>query len=110
MRFASIAIARTGLLAFARRALSIALRVAVVLVGGYLLAAGASGLAAAALAHVMPRAEAVVLMAMLAFLVYLALLIWGFAERRQALLWGVFGAGGVAAFALAETIAAAGGA
>ena len=88
----------------------LSLRILLVVVGGYLLAAGASGLVAAALAHVMPRAEAVVLMAMLAFLVYLALLIWGFAERRQALLWAAFGAGGVAAFALAETIAAAGGA
>ena len=88
----------------------LSLRILLVVVGGYLLAAGTSGLAAAALAHVMPRAEAVVLMAMLAFLVYLALLIWGFAERRLARVAVVLGGGGVAAFALAETIAAAGGA
>jgi len=87
----------------------LALRILLIVVGGYLLAAGGAGLAAAALALVMPRAEAVVLMAMLAFVVYLGLLLWGFAERRPARLWAVFGAGGVAAFALAETIGAAGG-
>jgi len=87
----------------------LALRILLILGGGYLLAAGSAGLAAAALSLVMPRAEAVILMAMLAFLVYLALLLWGFAERRPARLWAVFGAGGAAAFALAETIAAAGG-
>jgi len=87
----------------------LALRVLLIVVGGYLLAAGASGLAATALALVMPRAEAVVLMAMLAFVAYLGLLLWGFAERRQARVWVVLGAGGVATFALAETIGAAGG-
>ena len=86
----------------------LSLRILLVVGGGYLLAAGASGLAAAALAQVMPRAEATVLMAMLVFLIYLALMLWGFAERRPAWLWAVFGAGGVAAFVLAETIAAAG--
>ncbi|WP_422367442.1 hypothetical protein [Pelagibius sp.] len=87
----------------------LALRLVLILGGGYLLAAGASGLAAAALAKAMPRAEAVMLMAMLVFVVYLGLLLWGFAERRPARLWAVFGAGGVAVFALAKTIGAAGG-
>jgi len=91
------------------RGVPLALRILLAVVGGYLLTAGLTGLAAAALGLVMPRSEAVVLMAMLAFLVYLALLLWGFAERRPSRLWAVFGAGGAAAFALAETIAAAGG-
>jgi len=87
----------------------LSLRILLVVVGGYLLAAGASGLAAAALSLAMPRGEAVLMMAMLAFVVYLVLLLWGFVERRPARLCVVFGAGGVAAFALAETIGAAGG-
>jgi hypothetical protein len=91
------------------RGVALALRLLLILGGGYLLAAGASSLAAAALALVMPRAEAVVLTAMLAFAAYLGLLLWGFAERRPARLWTVFGAGGVAAFVLARAVAAAGG-
>ncbi len=88
----------------------LALRILLVLGGGYLLAAGVSGLAAAMLALVMPRVEAVVLMAMLAFVVYLALLLWGFTERSRALLWAVFGVGGLLAFAFAKLIAWSGGA
>jgi len=88
----------------------LSVRIGLVVAGGYLLAAGSSGLVAAALSLVMPRSEAVVLMAMLAFLVYLVLLLWGFAERRSARLWLVLGAGGVSTFALAEMIGAAGGA
>ena len=67
--------------------------------GGYLLAAGLSALAAAALARVLPPSEAVVLMAMLAFLIYLALLIWAFAERRLLRVLLVLGVGGSLAFA-----------
>jgi len=85
------------------------LRILLVIVGGYLLAAGGAGLSAATLSFVMPRSEAVVLMAMLAFVVYLVLLLWGFAEQRPARLWAVFGAGGATAYALAETIGALGG-
>jgi len=87
----------------------LALRILLVIVGGYLLAVGGAGLAAATLAVIVPRAEAVVLMAMLAFVAYLVLLLWGFAEPRTVRLWAVFGAGGVTAFALAKTIGAAGG-
>ena len=91
--------ARTGLLAFWRRALPIPLRVAAAVLGGYLLAAGLSALAAEALARVLPPSEAVVLMAMLAFLIYLALLIWAFAERRLFRVVVVLGVGGPLAFA-----------
>jgi len=91
------------------RNVPLALRILLVVVGGYLLTAGLTGLAAAALSLVMPRSEAVVLMAMLAFVIYLGLLLWAFAERRPTRLWVVFGAGGAVAFALAKTIGTAGG-
>lgn len=87
----------------------LSLRILLVVGGGYLLAAGASGLAAAALAQVMPRAEATMLMAMLAFLIYLALMLWGFAERSWARLWAAFGVGSLLAFAFAKLIAWSGG-
>ena len=91
--------ARTGLLAFGQRALPILLRVVAGVLGGYLLAAGLSALAAEALARVLSPSEAVVLMAMLAFLIYLALLIWAFAERRLLRVLLVLGVGGPLAFA-----------
>lgn len=63
-------------------------RVLAAVVGGYFLTAGAVPLAAAGLAGggAMARSEAVVLCAMLGFVVYLQLLLWAFAERR---LWRV---------------------
>ncbi|MBY0325055.1 MAG: hypothetical protein K2X72_40505 [Reyranella sp.] len=50
--------------------------------GGYAVSAGLAALAARVLpaTTTMPPREAVVLASMLAFLVYLGLLIWGFAE------------------------------
>ena len=47
-------------------------------------------------------------MAMLAFLIYLALLIWGFAEPRLVWLWWVLGGGGSAAFAAQWLVGTAG--
>ena len=85
--------------AFWRRALPILLRVIAGVLGGYLLAAGVSALAAVTLARVLPPSEAVVLMAMLAFLIYLALLIWAFAERRLLRVLLVLGVGGPLVFA-----------
>ena len=93
------AVAETGLRRFGRRALPILLRVAAAILGGYLLAAGVSALAAEALASVLPPSEAVMLMVMLAFLIYLALLIWAFAERRLLRVLLVLGVGGPLAFA-----------
>ena len=99
MGLAWMAMAQIDVGAFGRRALPILLRVAAAVLGGYLLAAGLSALAAAALARVLPPSEAVVLMAMLAFLLYLALLIWAFAERRLLRVLLVLGIGGPLAFA-----------
>ena len=72
--------------------LSILVRLAAAIGGGYAVAAGFSALLAVALAaaRLMPRSEAVVLASMLAFLVYLALLIWAFADRRLGRLCLVF--------------------
>lgn len=64
--------------------LSIFVRLVAAIGGGYAVAAGFSALLAVALvvARLMPRSEAVVLASMLAFLVYLALLVWAFTVRR----------------------------
>ncbi|MEM6549226.1 MAG: hypothetical protein AAF713_15950 [Pseudomonadota bacterium] len=82
-----------------------ALRLLLVIGGGYLLSAGLLGLLTAAFAKVLPRSEAVFLMAMLAFAIYLAIILWGFAEQRMNRLLVVLGAGGIACFALAKSIA-----
>ena len=99
MGLALTAVAGTGLGRFWQRALPILLRVVAGVLGGYLLAAGLSALAAEALARILPPSEAVVLMAMLAFVIYLALLIWAFAERRLPRVLLVLGVGGPLAFA-----------
>lgn len=69
----------------------IILRLIAVIGGGYAVSAGLAAFAAVGLpmATALPRSEAVVLASMLAFLVYLALLIWGFAERRLGRLYAV---------------------
>jgi len=69
-------------------------RVALAVAGGYGLSSALAALAAAGLSALMPRSEATVLMAMLAFVIYLATLIWAFAEPRLARLWWVLGFGG----------------
>ena len=108
MRSVSLAMAQAGLLMFPRRALPILLRVVAAGLGGYLLATGLSALAAEALAQLLPPSEAVVLMAMLAFLIYLALLIWAFAERRLLRVLLVLGVGGPLAFAAQWLVGMAG--
>ena len=76
-------------------------RVLLALMGGYFLSAGLAGLCALGLGRVMPRGEAVLLVAMCAFIVYLLLLLWAFAERRLARLWLALGGGaGTAQLAL----------
>ncbi|MPZ34332.1 MAG: iron uptake protein [Rhodospirillales bacterium] len=52
--------------------------------GGYAVSAGLAALAVATLSAIttLPRSAVVVLASMLTFLVYLAILIWTFAERR----------------------------
>ena len=73
-----------------------ALRFVVVAVGGYWIVAGVASAVAGALSLVLDRGEAVVLMGMLAFVMYLPLILWGFAERRVMRLWLVLGSGGAA--------------
>ena len=65
------------------------------MLGGYALAVGLCGLVAQALTAAMPRSEAVVLMCMLAFVVYLIVLLWAFAERRPWRLWLLLGGGSI---------------
>lgn len=62
----------------------VVLRLIAAIGSGYAVAAGLAALAAVSLPAVtaLPRSEAVVLASMLAFILYLGLLIWGFAERR----------------------------
>ena len=58
-------------------------RVMLVIFGGYAAAAGFVAGASVALPLIgMARSEAVALASMLGFVVYLVLLLWGFAERR----------------------------
>ena len=76
---------------------ALAQRVLLTLMGGYFLSAGLAGLFALGLSRIMPRGEAVVLVAMCAFIVYLLLLLWAFAERRLARLWLALGGGAGAA-------------
>lgn len=80
--------------------LSILVRLIAAVGGGYAVAAGLAALAAVALpaAGLMVRSEAVVLASMLAFLLYLALLIWAFADRRLVRLCLVMVAAGIASW------------
>ena len=73
-------------------------RLLLAIVGGYFLAAGIAALMALALSRVLPPSEAGALMAMLAFVIYLALLLWGFAERRLTRLWWLLGVCGPLVF------------
>lgn len=89
-----------------RPALLLILRIALAIPGGYALTAGTVALATALLAALMPRAEAFVLSAMLGFLLYLAILIWAFAEPRLLRLAVVIPPGAWGCFALAEHVGA----
>lgn len=69
--------------------------------GGYALTALTIAAAAAVMARLgMARSEAVVLAAMLGFVVYLALLLWAFSVRSVARLWVALAAGTTAMAAL----------
>jgi hypothetical protein len=67
--------------------LYVAQRVALAAIGGYAVSAQAAAWAALALRPLLGRSEAVVLSAMLAFVLYLVVLLWAFAERRLLRLW-----------------------
>jgi hypothetical protein len=83
------------------KAVPIVLRLILAIGGGYAVSAGVSALAALVLpaATALPRSEAVVLVSMLAFLVYLAILIWAFAEPRLARLGVILAAAGMGSWA-----------
>ena len=69
--------------------------------GGYVLTALTVASAGAAMARLgMARSEAVVQAAMLGFVAYLALLLWGFSVRSVSRLWLVLASGAVAMTAL----------
>ena len=67
-----------------RSAVNTTARVVTAILGGYTAASGLVALLAVGLPRLtaLPRSEAVVLASMLGFVLYLALLLWGFAERR----------------------------
>lgn len=70
------------------RRLVLAMRIVGAIAGGYALTALAVAAVSAALARAgMARSEAVALCAMLGFVVYLVLLLWGFSVRRVSRLW-----------------------
>jgi len=84
----------------AMQGVSVAVRLVAAIGGGYAVAAGLAALAAVVLPATtdLPRSEAVVLASMLAFLVYLALLIWGFAEQHLSRLWVIFATAALASW------------
>ena len=84
----------------------IAQRLLLAVAGGYFLAAGVAALMALALSRVMPPSEASALMAMLSFPIYLVVLLWAFADRRQARLWWLLGLGGPLMFGVAAVLTA----
>lgn len=89
----------------ARPSVHVIQRVLLAVVGGYLLTESATALLAWALAALgMARSEAVVLGMLLAFVLYLGLLVWAFAERRLARLWLVLGVGTLVAIGLAHVV------
>jgi hypothetical protein len=90
------------------RALPIVLRVAVAVAGGYGLSAGLSALLAATLAAtgVLPRSEAVLASVVLAFAIYLVILLWAFAEPLLWRLIAIVAIGTPLTFWLARLLAA----
>jgi hypothetical protein len=86
------------------RPLLLALRIVIVIIGGYALMAGFAGFAGVGLARIgMAGSEAVLLAAMLSFPLYLGVILWGFHESS---LWRIAltilgGAGASIALAIA---------
>ncbi|WP_143421425.1 hypothetical protein [Halovibrio salipaludis] len=75
-------------------------RIGLAVAGGYGFSLAAVVLLAWLLSAVLPRSEAVVLAAMLGFLVYLGVSLWAFAEQRLLTLWLVLGGGSLAAWVM----------
>ncbi|BAZ93541.1 hypothetical protein TspCOW1_15200 [Thiohalobacter sp. COW1] len=83
-----------------KQGLVFAQQIGLALAGGYGLSVLLTMLLARALSGLLARSEAVVLSAMLGFVVYLLVLLWAFAERRLPRLWLVLGGGGIAALVM----------
>lgn len=84
------------------RVVKVLLRVLAAVGGGYAFSAAmvAFGAVAISLATPLPRGEAAMLMAMLGFVIYLAVLLWAFAERRLWLVWAVLFGGAACLYGL----------
>ena len=83
-----------------------ALRVLGAVGGGYALTALTVAVGAVALSRAgMVRSEAVALAAMFGFVLYLALLLWGFSVRHVGCLWLGFGASAAVMWALWRSLA-----
>jgi hypothetical protein len=95
----------------ARKTISVIVRLVTTIGGGYAVSAGLAALAARVLpaTTAMPPREAVVLAWMLALLVYLGLLIWGFAEPSLLRLCVILTVLGVASWVCAFGVRLAGG-
>ncbi|MDP3796229.1 MAG: iron uptake protein [Polaromonas sp.] len=84
-------------------ATAVVLRVTAALLGGYAFSAALVALLATALALAgMARSEAVVLAAMLGFVLYLLVLLWAFSVRSLARLWAVLAGGSVLGYGLLQ--------
>ncbi|TAJ84314.1 hypothetical protein [Reyranella sp.] len=86
-----------------QQSLRIVLRLLAAIGGGYAVAAGLAALTAVILFVTggLPRSEAVILASMLAFIFYLALLLWAFAERSLLRLCSMLVAAGVVSWGAA---------
>ena len=85
-------------------------RFAAAILGGFVFAYGFVALATLAGFELgLPFFEAWALTMMLAIVVYLAALLWGFAARRTAIVWAVLGGGGCAMAAAAWALAGSAG-
>lgn len=86
---------------------AIVVRLAAAIGGGYAVSAGMAALMAVTLPSLglLPRSEAVVLASMLAFLIYLVLLLWAFAERRLMKLCLIMAVAGAASWGGALALA-----
>lgn len=86
-------------------ATAVVLRVTAALLGGYAFSAALVALLAAVLPLAgMARSEAVVLAAMLGFVLYLLVLLWAFSVRSLARLWAGLAGASVLAYGLLQLI------
>ena len=74
-------------LSSAARPLDIGQRVLLAIVGGYFFSLEVAGLLSVLLSLAIARSEAAMLAGMLAFLIYLVVILWVFAEHSLAKLW-----------------------